>query len=100
MATQMADGMIDIRRYVPGTLIRHINRGQRRRPTPQVTHDTEHDTFSFHHLSRKQAEAMLALLRSDPKFYGLCTRLLNHLYPDTPLARIQAFLDGGEGVQG
>jgi len=83
MATALRDGMIDIRRYVPGTLIRHINRGQRRRPAPQVTHDTEHDTFSSHHLSRKQAEA-----------------LLNHLYPDTPLARIQAFLDGGEGVQG
>ena len=99
MATALRDGMIDIRRYVPGTHIRHITRGQRRRPTPQVTHDTDHDTFSFHHLSRKQAEAMLRAAYADVRLYGLCTALMTMLYPDTPLARIQAFLDGGEGVQ-
>ena len=100
MATALRDGMIDIRRYVPGTLIRHINRGQRRRPAPDVTHDDGHDTFTIHDLSRKQAEALLRAAYADVRLYGLCTALLNHLYPDTPLARIQAFLDGGEGVQG
>jgi len=102
MATHFIDGMMPLYRYLPGGLVKHRNRiTVKRNPDrmpPDVT-ENENDTYSIHHLTRSEAKRLLALAYSDVRLYGLCTALMDMLAPDTPGARIRAFLDGREGEQ-